>query len=935
MFVLQNKSKNIVEPKGWCSLFKYIINNFLLACVMMGFNCALVAEDNPRLLFTAGLFETKNPYAAFYDSRIFRGEAHSTFIIENAHKPIFRNNNALFFGEDEISKKDIIDAQGEQELIEQEIFMGHSYVGFMKDGVRETQLERYLGAAHSTVKVARRKVGSKNIYAFHFLGPQAITWPKTENQLSHVPGVVIKSEQGRAFVAARAVGSAEQKIGAVDELLKKSPNALFLDAGANNGEDANLDPALINAAIKRKALLLPGSSELGALLKDTASFGALELVYPFSDHMHKQTQGHNNLNFWALADDEQVWSLFGALGKPVRLEDGLKAMVKLEKDPNKSFNIVRVFSEQSAAKAARSVYVDLVLFVSRDSHAQLPRREVIDLRSAEDALEHVAPIIQLSSLSACEVFLRRAQGGILDQVEIVRHAISDHSPRALELSQSQIESNDNKVLPDLGRTWKQDEFNSVSAGLILNKTEADVVIFENDFVSTPILGSIGTDIALARLTRPGVLSVIDVKGSHLKKIAKFLTDKKPNQFIWFGMDKKARSIRERPLNDEESFQLALSENALLEVFGISLVGGLVDEKSVRAPFIESIYGRLENLFFLNAEKTVSVADITDSIENAMKAARTQQTFSSIISSSLSSLTKEEIFEYLENPQGMRRHALLFNIDYLDFGYSQNVANDTYVSYKDGPVRLPMSRSAADIFTHLLIFTKLSLIYDAPGLITTLSNGIRFLMVEGFDKKPTRDKVTFDLNFRLPWERSFFKDKSVVISPVFNNTYETKLAPLVFLSNNTEADWKKLKMLPRNSKLESLLGLNFNMPNLGFKFDLGGVMVTDFTQSSAHDALDFGPGFNFSSKWRLIGPLELSSVITGSYLFPLPSNQALTKAALGIEGTVWLRVARFYDFSLSLMSDFLFATLQEKPKDLAVSSIFGATISYGRLLRIFG
>lgn len=907
----------------------------ILLVFLLGINSVLYAQDNPRLLFTAGLFITKRPYAAFYESRIFGGETPLGFHIENAQKSMFNYNNAIFFSDDTIDKKDIVEALGAQELREQEVFIGHSFVGFMEEGYKDVQLERSLGAAPARVKVVQRKNGSKTIYAFHFLGPQSVSWPTTEEQLSQIPGIAIKTERGRALVAARAVGSAEQKLGAVDEILKTTP-ALFVDVGLNNGEEANLDPTLINAAIKRNALLLPGTSEMGALLKNKESFSSLDLVYPISGHMHKEIAGPEKLNIWSLADDEKVWSLFGALGKPATLENGLKIMVDREKDPNKSFNIVRTFTPESAAQAARSVYVDVVLLLSQDTHAQLPTREVIDLRnSAQDAFEQVAPIIQLSSLSACEVSLHRAKNGILDRVEITRHAISDHSPRAQEMIQSPLEPNNAPVLPDLGHPWEQKDFNSVTAGIVMKKTDADVVIFENDVVSTPISGAITADIALARLVRPGALSVIKVSGAQLKKIAQFLSNKKNNRFVWFGMDSKARMVRERPLNDEEYFQLALSENALLEVFGISMVGGLVDAKAVRAPFIESVYGRLENLFFLNATKTVVISESTYSIEKAIKEVRAQQTFNSVVSSSLSLFSNAEVNEYIANPEGYRRHTLLFNIDYLDVGYSQNLANQTYVDYKDGPVGLPMSRSSADIFTHLLIYTKLSLIYDAPGLITTLSNGIRFLMVEGFDKKPTKDKVTFDLDFRLPWERSYFKNKSVVISPVFNNSYETKLAPIAFLSNNTDQEWKKLKMLPRNSKLESLLGFNFNITNLGFDFDLGGMMATDFTKSSVHDALDFGPGMNFNGKWKLIGPLELSSVMTASYLFPLPKNQANGKAALGIEGTVWLRVARFYDFSLSLMSDFLFATLQEKPKDLAVSSIFGVTISYGRLMRIFG
>ena len=71
------------------------------------------------------------------------------------------------------------------------------------------------------------------------------------------------------------------------------------------------------------------------------------------------------------------------------------------------------------------------------------------------------------------------------------------------------------------------------------------------------------------------------------------------------------------------------------------------------------------------------------------------------------------------------------------------------------------------------------------------------------------------------------------------------------------------------RLIRFLVVHFDFTKAGFNLDVGGVMVADFTRKNVQDALDFGPGLNFFSKWSLFGPLELSSDITAYYLFPLP------------------------------------------------------------------
>lgn len=928
--------------KGWCFLIKCRFSVLLLiASFFLTKNFLFAKESNFKnhsMVITTGLFENTHYYDAFYDSRIFAGTEKADFVIERANKEIFSFENTLFFSNDEISKKEIIDSAKNWSSLETKAVIGHSYFGIVQEGSLESKVQNYLGAASVSIKILSRKNGEKTIYAVlkNAGAHQNISWPTSESEIRMIPGVVIKTEQARVVVAARAVGRAAHKLGIADEILKKN-NAVLLDVGSNSGQSLNLDPQLMQEAKIRNIVSLAGTSEMGALGNNDQNFTKLDLIYPFKNKEHKVVNTHyGKLNLWSLGDNEQIWSLFRNLGDPAKIEDALSYMGSLKKDPKKTFNVVRVFSERAAAKAARSVYVDLVLLVSADPYAQLPTREQIDLRnSSTDAFEQVAPIISLSTLSVAEVVMHQSKSGVLERVEVIRHAVSDQGPKSVDLSAPLLEPDTTEALPSMNSSWEKKQLDEVAGGFLLKSTQADVALFESNLYSTPIKGALGIDLALARLKRPGIISVIKIPGLQLKKIARLIMDNKlNNNFVLYGMDPKGRLIRERTLNDEETYALALSENALLEIFGVSRVGGFTDAKSIRAPFIESVYGKLDNLLFLSGAKTIAIPETERLVEGVLKNSRTHQLFLDAMAKALKDSSRDEVIESMKYSQGKPGHSLYFNVNYLDFGFSHNLANQAYIDYKDAKVRLPMSRAGADLNTHLLIYSKLSLTYDAPGLITTLSNGIRFLAMEGFDKKPAKDKFTLGLDFRLPWERGFFKDKSVVISPIFKNVYETKLAPFTFLSKNTEEDWKKLKMIPRTNKLDSLLGLNFNMTNLGFEFDVGAMMATDFRQDSVREALDFGPGLNFSSKWKLIGPLELSSIIKASYLFPLPDSRALGKAALGVEGTVWLRVAHFYNFSLSLMNDFLLATLQDKPKVLATSSIFGVTISYGNFMRIF-
>jgi hypothetical protein len=289
------------------------------------------------------------------------------------------------------------------------------------------------------------------------------------------------------------------------------------------------------------------------------------------------------------------------------------------------------------------------------------------------------------------------------------------------------------------------------------------------------------------------------------------------------------------------------------------------------------------------------------------------------------LTTKKTQHYIDAAKGQPHHVVTLDIAYLDVGISKNVVND---NYEDASASFPTSRGGIKPYAHFFAFTKIALSHETPVLHSTLFNETKYMHTDP-KEKPEKDKTKLGIKFRLPWELSYFKESDVVVSPIFSTIYETKLAP------NPWADNAKIRAKPRTRRTDSLLGVNVDFTKLGFNVDVGAAMAADFNRFSVNDALDFGPGINLLGKWRLFGPVEVSSEITSMYLFPLPKNQALNKIALGVEGTVWLRLARFYDFGVDAMSDFLVATLQEAPKKFILSSIFGLTISYGRLFRLLG
>lgn len=896
-----------------------------------------IRAENYQFILSAGILDNNNLFDGFYSSRILSGEENPGFNIREAKERAFWYKDVLFYSEDQIEKEDILAIRKFQNSGHANAVLGHSYLGLKVKGEISPAIRRYLGAETLKAKLFVTEINNKKIFALSYKDINKIEQVKSPESLVRVPAVLLKDNAGNEILAtARIMGSAQQKMATIKNHKQQNPSSIWMDLGTLGALDDSLNGDILSFMRQEEAVELAGLAQISALGKNKLVLNGIRHAYPIGSNEHISLAKNNkNINIWSVAGKEKFWPSFGELGKINSVSQTIEKMRGMQADPERSLNIVRAFSEEAAFLLAKSVYVDLVLLVSANPYIQLPSKESLSLKnSGGDIYEQIAPIVQVSSLDITSINIIGQNINRIENIEIIRHPLLEDFA-GFNNWESKNDSK-NLSLPDLRKTWEASDLNKLSAAMLMRNTMADAVIIENKFI-TPLEGPFSPELGQELLSRPGAAVIVETNGKQIKKIAALI---KKNYFSiplnLYGVDHAGRQIRERNLDEAEKVKLALSERALQEIFGISLAGGLNDEVSVRAPFLESVYGKVTNLLFLSGPKTITTTETAQALSEAMQNILVMNSYHSLIGQELTKgFSLQELKQYLEKPYGKARHSLSLKIDYLDLGFSYNAANYLYKEQKPGAFELPMSRGGADLNAHLLLFSKMSLVYDAPGLVTTLGNGVRLLSVDGFDKKPAKDKVTFNLDFRLPWERTLFKGKSIVLAPVWKTTYETKLFPLNFLSKNSEADWQKLRVLPRTNKLDSLLGFNADFKNLGFNFDFGGILFTDFTRAFIADAIDIGPGANFTGKWGLFGPLELSTFNTISYLFALPKNRADNKGAFALEGTVWLRVAKFHDFGLSLMSDYLFASLQNDPKKFAISSIFGVTFSYGTLFRIFG
>jgi hypothetical protein len=899
--------------------------------MLLAFFCPLLAaEESTRLVVSAGALAGFDPYEPFYNSRIFIGENNPPFHIADGNVKAFESQQALFYSADEINPKDILSAKETKDSGSHNGLSGSSYQAFVLNGVVPEEVIRYLGAESTRHTYETRSSNGKLIFAFKKGDTaQAIVWPKGADDLKRVPAVTISDEKSSflCVVKARRVADISHRLGLIDELLAKH-TAGFIDLGTNHGDQKAISAETIKALAHRKLLaVFAGTTEMASLVQAPESIN-LPLIYP-TESMYRRTVliGNHKINLWSAKGNEKLWPLYSKLGKTINTETMINEMKRESADPKPVLNIVRVFSEEAAKEAAKSVYVDVVLLLAQDPFLQLPSREVIELKKAKtDAYEQIAPIVKISYLDVSEVLLFGPDANTVQRVEIHRHPISDDRPAAKDVTGLSYIS-DVPGLPALdGRAWRKDDLEKVLGGIMLQQRGADIAMFEAKPQLTPISGGISFELAQSLVSPDGNLIILTITGKQIKKINKLIAQNVlGKQISVYGMDVKTQSIGKRTLADNERFNVAVSESVLLDLFGISMMGGLGEEYAIRAPFVEAIYGKITEVWFIGGPKVIPIADTAEHIAQAVGTLHAGRSFDDLILSWFVGNNMAALTSFIEQAKGKPHHVLTFDVSYFDIGISKNITNNAYDAYSSGKA-LPMGRGGVPSFTHIFVFVKTALNYDTPSLITTLSGEVKYLHTN-MEDKPEKDKTKLGLKLRLPWERSVFSDSSVVVSPLYKGVYETKLTPSFWVDNK--------KIPPRASRVDSLLGVNVDFTKLGFNLDVGGVMVNDFNRTNFHDATDFGPGMNFYSKWSLFGPVELSSEITSYYLFPLPKNAIAKKLALGVEGTVWLRLARYYDFSIAAVSDFLVATLQDEPKNFAVSSIFGLTVSYGRLFRLFG
>lgn len=893
-------------------------------------------SDSLRLVVTAGALAGQDPYQPFYNSRIFKGDPNPPFVIVDANPTVYSNGSFVFYRTDH--NEQVASALVEAKSPTRVGFIGHSYRGILLAGGENEEIRRYLGADSIKIPVYQKKENQQQaVFAFGTdINNKTVIWPKPDAKLSRIPAVIVADANGSKYLLfARPIGSLPQRLGLVDGLLKdkSGQSSLLIDLGANTQDAKIISTDAIAAFSRRQPLaIFPGTLEMTALIQNGKDLRNLPLVYPFGENFSRllpitsSKPQAEKIHLWSVTNKEALWPLYAKLGEQMDIDMAIAAMKKESVDPNRSFNIVRVFSDEAARKAAGSVYVGVVFLLAKDPFAQLASKETIELKQAKtDAYEQVAPIVEFSYSDVSIVTVHGPTLHNIQRVEIERHFITDEVAPAKDVTFSR-EVSDVISLSGEQKPFNKENLQKVLGGMVLSQSQADIALLEALPNLTTINSGIPFDLAKSLLNPAGNVIFITTTGKQIKKIAKLINSNVLSRpFFTYGMDSKTSAIGGRAIGDSERFKVALSETALLEVFGISRLGGLGEEYAFRAPFVESIYGDYKSFYYVGGPKIIPISDMAEEIERALGEVHANISFNDLLTKQLLADNAADIKAFIANAQGRPHNVLTFAIDYLDIGFSKNVTNLNYQNYQEANEKFPISRGRIPIWAHLFLYSKLALNYDTPFLQTSLANETKYMHTD-LKQKPEKDKVKTTLKLRLPWERSVFKGQPIVVSPLFKTIYETKLLP-AFWSDYTED--------PRTQRLDSLLGVNVDFTKLGFNLDVGGTMAVDFNRTHASDAIDLGPAINFFSKWSLFDPLELSSEITSYYLFSLPNNQATNKIALAVEGTIWLRMMRFHDFSVAALSDFLVASVQEKPGTLVMSSIFGLTISYGRLFRLFG
>lgn len=910
---------------------KKIISDHLV--MIVGLLLATVGHAEPsavktRIVVSSGVLNKTDSFNAFKHSRVFRSDEIAPFRLTAL--TAFETDHAIFIPDEAVEPQHFFETAVSGERMVAAGLISDSYRGILVKGNANDALRRYLDAGSARMHMEKRTFKNGGVLAVSKLEGRDVVWPKRADELRVIPAVTLIDEHNATHYAivSRRVGSLPHRIGLIDRLLAdKSLPTSWVDVGST--EDAlDLSEQRIKIVQTRSlATIFAGLAELLALRGTKDALKALPAVYPYDGHAHRSST-HNKVtvNWWAASGKEVAWPLFDSLGKHQNIDDAIAAMRKQNLDPDSALNIVYAYSEESAARLANSVYVDLVLLVAHLPYQQMETKASISLKKADsDVYAQVAPIIKISNLDITEIILSGPHPYKVENVELVRHPMSDALARAQDVPFDDMPVEHTQMLALGDKMLVKEDFENILGGIMLENTKADVAIF-TELQQSPAIQNISRDVAKSILSHRGTIQTITISGKQLKRIAKLNASKSlPHTHVIYGLNGKTGSMGGRMIGDNERYDVAVSEEALLDLFGMNRIGGFTEFSTDRAMFISAVYADPKQLFFVSGQKAIPISDTSDEIERAVRSLKSGQRFDEVVEMGLANLSVAQMERFIASSEGLPRHVITFDIAYLDLGISKNFVNSEYERASSG---FPTSRGNIPPFAHLFIYTKMSLNHQMPGLHTSLFNETKY-MHTNLDAKPEKDKTRLGVRMRLPWENSYFQESDVVISPILTSTFETKIAPHPWSKDPTV--YKK----PRVRRIDTLLGFNFDFTKLGFDTDLGAAMAADFNRTRAYHALDFGPGLNFLGKWRLIGPLELNTDISAVYLFGLPGSTKKDKIALGAEGVVWLRFARFYDFSVAATSDFLIATLQEKSDRVILSSIFGLTVSYGRLFRLLG
>ena len=383
-----------------------------------------------------------------------------------------------------------------------------------------------------------------------------------------------------------------------------------------------------------------------------------------------------------------------------------------------------------------------------------------------------------------------------------------------------------EIFPDLSSikdknyVYDSETLNNLFCYTALKQYKSDLCFIKS--VKSPIsLGqkSINFDTALSLIDQ-NELFILTLTGEQISSINKIFKDGNwAKDLFLFGLNNN--KIAYHTIENRASYKVIISEPALKEIFGLSKCGYLDQQVAVRANFIEGVYGKITNLYFIGGAKNIKLA-----FENNLNLVSIG-TWKDILQKS--SILITDIKQALSEKQVGSNHQVLLDITYLDLGFSHNTGNQAYKSHQKNQ-EFPISRGDVPLIGQMLINSDIGLKYYFEKFSISLENQLIYLQ-GNLNEKPLKDKFLSSFNTKWQFDETY--------SLVFNNSYETKFASLIF---------KDPKMYKKMSVFDHGVGLGISLPTIGIGLEIGGVLVNDLLMNNWHSALDAGPYFNINGKW---------------------------------------------------------------------------------------